>query len=239
MTVRLAELVGALMLLTRLPVARWARANPAPAACVWAYPLVGALVGGIGAVVLLLALALHLPPTVAAFAGLAATILLTGALHEDGLADTVDGFGGGSTVARKLEIMRDSRIGSYGALALALSVSLRVAALAASAHPALALLLAAVLGRGAMIVLLAQLRPVRADGLAATLADTGLPRMIVGLGAAAAATLLAPITLPVAALAAFGMLWLARRQLGGYTGDVLGAAEQAVECAVLTAMAAA
>ena len=237
MNARAAEFIGALMLLTRLPVARWSGSAPM-AACIWAYPVVGGLVGGTGAAVLLLAWALTLPPVIAAIAAIIATILLTGALHEDGLADTADGFGGGATIARKLEIMRDSRIGSYGALALILSVSVRIAALATARHPALAIILAGVLGRGAMLVLLAQMRPARADGLAASLAGPASVRMTVGLVIAAAASVLAPITLVAAGASVFAVLWIARRQVGGYTGDVLGAAEQGVECAVMAAMAA-
>ena len=221
------------MLLTRLPVARLTRLYPAERACVWAYPLVGALVGGAGAAVLWAALALRVPPAIAAILALAATMALTGALHEDGLADMADGFGGGATPARKLEIMRDSRIGSYGTLALILSVGVRVAALSACSHPALALLLAGVLGRGAMVGVLATMGPARSDGLTARLGDAGRLPILAGIAIAAAASLLAPAALLAAALAAYAVMRLARRQVGGYTGDVLGAAEQCVECAVL------
>lgn len=233
---QVAELVGALMLLTRLPVHRL-RLHAAPGACVWAYPLVGALVGGIGAAVWLLAAAAHLSPTVAAILAVGATISVAGALHEDGLADTADGFGGGGTSARKLEIMRDSRIGSYGALALILSVLLRVAAVASAQHPAWALVLAGVLGRGAMLIPLAQLSPARSDGLAASVRNPGWRRIGVGLVLAAVVAAPAPSTLLAAAAAGSAIAWLARRQVGGTTGDVLGATEQVVECAVLAVMA--
>ena len=225
------------MLLTRLPVHRLGLHRPA-GACVWAYPVVGALVGGVGAAVLLLAQFARLPPLVAAAAAIGATILVSGGLHEDGLADTADGFGGGGTVARKLEIMRDSRIGSYGALALLFGVLLRVAALAGMPHPAWALVAAGALGRGAMLVPLAQLRPARGDGLASGMRDAGLLRIGVGLVIAAAFAVPSPAALLAAAAAGFGMAWLARRQVGGYTGDVLGATEQVAECAVLAVMAA-
>src|ERR1019366_4569859 len=110
------------MLLTRLPVG-WFSGTQAPAGiadAVWAFPIAGAVVGGIGGGVFWGCSALGLPPAVAAVWTLVATLLVTGALHEDGLADTADGFGGGRTREQKLEIMRDSRIGSFGALAVML-----------------------------------------------------------------------------------------------------------------------
>jgi adenosylcobinamide-GDP ribazoletransferase len=233
------ELVAAFMLLTRLPVARLSRLCPPPGASVWAYPIVGAVVGAIGAGVFWVGDFAGLPPAMAAIFAVGGTILVTGGLHEDGLADTADGFGGGSERLRKLEIMRDSRIGSFGALALMLSLALRVAALAALREPgavAVALVVAGALGRGAMVGVLLILRPARASGLAAALGATPHRTAGVGLAIAAAFALLAPVALPAAILAAVGMAVLARRQIGGYTGDVLGATEQAAECAILTAL---
>jgi adenosylcobinamide-GDP ribazoletransferase len=226
------------MLLTRLPVGRFASARGGG---VWAYPLVGAVVGIIAAAGFWAAIRLGLPPAIAAIGAVAASVLTTGALHEDGLADTADGFGGGATVARKLEIMRDSRIGSFGALALMLALGLRVAALAALADPArvaVALIAAAALGRGAMIGMLLTLPPARTDGMAASLGPTPLTPGAVGLAIAAAGVLLPHGARAVVAalLAGAVMVWLARRQIGGHTGDVLGATEQAAECAVLLAM---
>ena len=121
---RATEVQLALMLLTRLPAGR---IDPAPtiAAAAWAFPLAGAVVGVLQALVLIAAIGLGLPMAMAAGLALAAGVLATGGLHEDGLADCADGFGGGRSPARKLEIMRDSRIGSYGALALILGLGLR------------------------------------------------------------------------------------------------------------------
>ncbi len=233
----LADLAGAFTLLTRLP----AGFAPARGDATWAYPIVGAAVGAIGAAVFSTATTLTLPPAVAAILAIAASVLATGALHEDGLADTADGFGGGATVARKLEIMRDSRIGSFGALALMLSLGLRVAALAAMADAwrvGGALIAAGMLGRGAMIGMMLALAPARPDGLAASLGRVPAGPAAIGLAIAGAAVLLphGARALFAAVLAGAVMVWLARRQVGGYTGDVLGAAEQAVECAVLVAM---
>ena len=99
----------------------------------WAFPIAGIVVGLIGAVVYLFGLPNGLPPWPAAALSVAATMVITGCLHEDGLADTADGFGGGRTRELKLEIMRDSRIGAYGVCALVLSILLRVSALASLA----------------------------------------------------------------------------------------------------------
>ena len=234
----LNELPAAFVLLTRLPVARSVQVR---ASGVWAYPIVGVVVGIIGAVAYWLVHWLGLPPPVAAICAIAAGVLATGALHEDGLADAADGLGGGANVARKLEIMRDSRIGSFGALALMLSLGLRIAALSALADPARvgnALIAAGVLGRGAMIGMMLALPPARTDGMAASLGPVPLAPAAIGLCIASACALLphGARALLAAALAAAIMVWLARRQIGGYTGDILGATEQAAECAVLVAM---
>ena len=232
------ELVGAFMLLTRLPVAGLARTAAAPASCVWAYPFAGAAVGAISAATYALARTI-LPPSVAALCAVAAGIVATGGLHEDGLADTADGFGGGATPVRKLEIMRDSRIGSFGAMALMLTLALRTTALASLDHPgraATALIVSHTLARGGVLILLWRLPPARPTGLAAPLAAATPGAMLAGLAFAAASAIPAPASLPAALAAALMVAAIARRQIGGYTGDVLGAAEQAAECAALTAL---
>lgn len=241
----LADLITAFMLLTRLPVGRFA-GSPDLGRCVWAFPLVGLVVGGIGSLVYGLAHWLGMPPLVAAGWTVAATMLVTGALHEDGLADTADGFGGGGTPARKLEIMRDSRIGSYGALALVLSVVVRVAAIAALGRPwaaAAVIILAAMVGRAAILVVLLIIAPARDDGMGSAMGTPHAGRIALGLGLAVASAFLS--TPPRAAVAAvvlglgsaLVLAKLAASQIGGYTGDVLGAAEVLAECVVLTAAA--
>ena len=235
------DLAAAFGLLTRLPVGRWAAGADA-ARGVWAYPLAGAAVGAAGAAVYALLRAAGLGASLAAIWTLAALLLLTGALHEDGLADTADGLGGGRTRERRLEIMRDSRIGSFGALALLLSCAVRIAAVAALPHGAVpgALIASGALGRAAMLVPLLLLRPARADGLGASLTRM---RPITGAAGLALGTALALLALPLAAalrslalavLGGAGAAWQARRQLGGYTGDVLGATSVVVECLVLS-----
>jgi adenosylcobinamide-GDP ribazoletransferase len=244
----LADLLAAFLLLTRLPVARLAPLGTAAdfAGCVWAFPIVGLVVGGLGGLVYWLAHRLGMPPLPAAAWTLAATTIATGALHDDGLADTADGFGGGGTPARKLEIMRDSHIGSYGALALVLSVVVRAAATAALGDPLrvmLVLCLSGMLGRGGILVLLLSLRPARDDGLGAAIGKTGTLRGAVGLALAIVASLLAlPMlsavaVIAVALAASVTVAKLAHGQIGGYTGDVLGAVEVITECVVLTTAA--
>ncbi|MCK8786045.1 adenosylcobinamide-GDP ribazoletransferase [Roseomonas sp. NAR14] len=253
---RLAELGAAFGLLTRLPVGRLPLADAAGCArAVWAYPLAGAVAGAAGGAAFALASGLGIPPASGAVLALATMALVTGALHEDGLADTADGIGGGRTPERRLAIMRDSRIGSFGALALLLSLALRGTALAAMARPGdatttqaghvvLGLVAAAALGRGAMLLPLVLLPPARRDGLGASVGRP--PRGAVGVGLALAllpALLLLPAGTALGAgllagLAGLAMARLAWRRLGGQTGDVLGATAVLAECAVLTLLAA-
>jgi adenosylcobinamide-GDP ribazoletransferase len=245
-----ADLLAAFTLLTRLPVARFARPGMAAdlGRCVWAFPVVGLAVNALGGLVYWLAHGLGMPPLLAAAWTLAATLLATGALHEDGLADTADGFGGGTSAAQKLAIMRDSRIGSYGALALFLSVVVRTAAIAELNHPrpvTAALIVAGMLGRSGMLVLLLLLRPARDEGMGASMGQVPAESAAIGFAlATAAAWLLLPAGQAIAAVAggfgaALAVAKLAHAQIGGYTGDVLGAGEVITECVVLTVAASA
>lgn len=246
----LADVSAALGLLTRLPTGWLPQHGSAAgfARSIWAYPLVGLGIGAAGGAVMAAGLWLGLPPLVAALWSLAATLLLTGGFHEDGLADTADGFGGGRDRARKLEIMRDSRIGSYGVLALVLALGLRATALAALPTQPATLLAAtataAALGRGATLGLLRLLPPARPDGVAAGLGRPGRKPLLMGLLLAAlpAALLLPPMAAMAAilgtALATLLLARLAGRQIGGQTGDVLGAGVVLGECVALTVLVA-
>ncbi len=182
------DVADALRFFTRLNVG-----GPGPAApldlgrIAWAAPIAGAAVGLIGALILALTALLGVPLLLRAALTTAALVALTGALHEDGLADVADGFGGGATRAMKLEIMRDSRIGAYGAIALALALILRVGALAAALdggfwRAALSLILVAALSRAAALTPLALLPPARADGAGAAAGPLELERARRGLG---------------------------------------------------------
>jgi adenosylcobinamide-GDP ribazoletransferase len=237
---RPSDLALALGLLTRLPVRVRDTARGARAA--WAWPLAGAVLGGLAALTGGAALTLGLPAPVAALLTLGALVMLSGGLHEDGLADTADGLWGGWTQHRRLEIMRDSRIGSYGVIALVLGLGLRGVALAlilgaGAWEGAAALIVAAMVSRAAMAAVMAALPHARASGLAqaqgrppraTVLLAAGLALAAAGpFGAAGLAAVLA------AGLAALGVAWLARARIGGQTGDILGAAQQAAEIAAL------
>lgn len=247
------DFATATALLTRLPAGTGAvprgTAEPgAVAAAGWAFPLVGAGIGGVGALAYLFAIVLGLGAGPAALLAVLAGIALTGALHEDGLADTADGFGGGRTPDQKLAIMRDSRHGTFGILALVFSVGLRAAALAALTdplHAGLALIAAHAASRGALPAAMRLLAPARPDGLGAA---AGRPSLAVAVaapvtGAVLALAVLGPRPGVLALLLAGGAValaaMLARRQIGGYTGDVLGAFQQTGEIVMLLAAAAA
>ncbi len=218
----------------------------------YAVPLAGAVIGAIGALILILAHALGLPPLVGAALAVTALVGVTGALHEDGLADTADGFGGGSGKLRRLEIMRDSRIGSYGACALVLSLLLRVALLQAlvigtgAVRAALALVAAEAISRAAGLLLLEFLPPARTDGASAAAGQPGPDAAgKAGLmGALVAAIAVVPsngVGATFAGLLAtlaglFVMTRLSRRMIGGQTGDVAGAVQQVTEIAFLLAV---
>ena len=161
---RAGELAASFALLTRLPVGRFV--PPDETQAVWAYPIVGATVGLIGGVAYWLLFSLSCPPVLAALLAVATAVLVTGALHEDGLADMADGFGGG-TPEKRLAIMRDARVGSYGVLALILSVGLRVGAITLMAKPALvvaALIAAGAASRATAVALMVALPHARSDG---------------------------------------------------------------------------
>jgi adenosylcobinamide-GDP ribazoletransferase len=212
----------------------------------WAAPVAGVAVGLIGALILALTALVGLPLLLRAAFATATVVAATGALHEDGLADVADGFGGGATRARKLEIMRDSRIGAYGAIAIALALILRVGALAAALDggfwpAALSLTLVAALSRAAALTPLALLPPARADGAgvaagrldpnalaaawgSALIIALALGLVVLGVGHALLAALMS-------GAGALLMVALARRAIGGQTGDVAGAAQQCGEIA--------
>ncbi len=245
----LGGLVLALVWLTRLPVGRFLPANPPELArAAWAFPLVGAILGTLAAAIYGLAIWLGLTTTLAALLAIAVLVWATGGLHEDGLADFADGMGG-RTPERRLEIMRDSRIGSYGVLTLGLVSALRVAALAAlpPQGAVAALFVAPVLSRAGMVLAMAMLSPARRDGLGkgagrpssfgVSLALIIAAAAILGLSSLGLGALIAVLLAGVAAQ--FYVQRLAQKRLGGLTGDVLGAVQQAQECAILIAFAAA
>jgi len=258
----------ALQFFTRVPmpgpVAAWVGYSPAMQQASLAYiPLVGAVVGGVAALGCYAALCLL--PGVAAASWVAAvfstilTVMLTGAFHEDGLADLADGIGGAVSRERALEIMKDSRIGSYGAIALALALLFKVSLVAAlaQADPALAawtLFAAHAFSRLAPVGVAARLPNVRREDAksVATARPPARRTVLAAVGWAVLALAVAAIARPgawwVAGAVASGLAWLEmcrllRRRLQGHTGDALGATQQVCELAfylgVLLALGAA
>ena len=213
-----------------------------------AFSLIGAVVGAIAGAVLMVFAAFGLHPLACALIGLAAASWVTGALHEDGLADVADGLGGGDTADKKLKIMRDSRIGAFGVLALVFSVGIRAAVLGGVPGPGLAaaaLVAAAALSRGLLPVTMHVLKPARKTGLGAKAGTPDQEGWIKAwlLGALIGFLFLGPwggLLALLAGVAAAGFVaWLCHGQVGGYTGDTLGAQQQAAEIAILIAAAAA
>jgi adenosylcobinamide-GDP ribazoletransferase len=244
---RFAELVAAFALLTRLPVQLLLVSKPTELAlAVWAYPIVGACVGAIGGAIFWIAVSFGFPPAIAAVYALAATVLATGALHEDGLVDAADGLAG-KTREQSLIIMRDHQIGTYGAVALLLSLGLRAAALTLLAEPHVvmaALIATGAASRSSATALMAALPHARKDGLSVA---AGRPSATTAVVAAALTLLIGLLLLPfgttvgvlasaLIAAAIVGCIALVR--LGGQTGDVLGACCQLSECAGLTLIVA-
>jgi adenosylcobinamide-GDP ribazoletransferase len=240
---RAEELKASIIFCTRLPLLQSTPLTGNSLSCAaWAFPVAGIVIGLVGAIIYGVAHRLGLPPWPAAGLSVAATMLATGCLHEDGLADTTDGFGGGHTREQKLAIMRDSHIGAYGVCALIISLVLRVSALASlpGAHAVVwALIASHTAARATMPALMLLLPPARSDGLSfdagrppgesvAAAAVIGFLILILGLHFGRGLLALVVLAVIVALVA-----WLAKRQVGGQTGDVLGALEQAGEIAVL------
>lgn len=237
-----SRFLSALQFLTVLPVGAsdWEVDRMARAAAY--FPAVGLVVGGLGAgVLLLLDDALGL---LAAGLAVMAMMLVTGGLHEDGMADTADGLGARRDRERTLDIMGDSRIGAHGAAALVFSVGLRWAALATmpASAGALALLVAATVGRALMVPVPIFSRYAREEGLGQTTEEAGPRECGIALGTAGFVAALGGggglLALLAAGVAAAVMLAIVRRRIGGYTGDVLGALCQVGEITALIVLAA-
>ena len=243
---RLSDLALALVFLTCLP---WPGAldTMRPVGRVaWAFPLIGAALGGLAGLVWLIAASLALPAALAAGVVVAALALVTGGLHEDGLADSADGLASGRLGAAALAIMRDSRVGAHGVLAMLLAVGLKWGAIAAwpPATVFAALIALHAWARALMLLPVWIAGPAASDGLGAAGAFAWREAAL-ALALAAAVGLLAlpvPVFLAMAAVSAlvvFGLGWLAKRRIGGYTGDVLGASEQLAETAGAVTLVAA
>ncbi len=262
------DLGNALSALTRLPLLRAARRmdfspeaneyseDAAPekseavirpfGRAVRAFPLVGALLGIAAGLAFAIIAGIGLPDVVAGVVAVALLAFLTGALHEDGLADMVDGFGGGQSVEKKLAIMRDSRIGAYGVIALVLVLAAKVGALADLSDIGVVmsgLICAAATSRATMPAMMRWLPAARSDGLGAGAGIPPAQHVWTGIIIAVVLSVLlltwsGLVALIIAALAACVVGLLARRQIGGHTGDVLGGTQQISELVFLLALAA-
>ena len=263
---RVQDILFALLFLTRLPVS-WLlssrlfpdRSDDSSALCVWAFPLVGVLIGFIAAFVCLFFWWLGLPVFMTAVFCLLLLILLTGGLHEDGLADFADGLAGHDP-AHRLAIMRDSRIGSYGVLALVLALALRGGAIAEIINQNMpdqdlldvvslfaAFITICVISRGAMLLPLILMKPARPDGLGKFYAQASPKNRFFLLATGLLITLAILILTFIAdgkihwldgvifLVASIGIgclpAFVARSRIGGQTGDILGAVQQFTEIA--------
>ncbi|WP_333712514.1 adenosylcobinamide-GDP ribazoletransferase [Yoonia sp.] len=238
------DLYAALGLLTRVPVRVDAGAAVSRGAgSAWAYPLVGAMLGFVGAVLVSVLVSLGLTAGVVAGLLLAFGIIVTGAMHEDGLADSADGLWGGWERSRRLEIMKDSHIGVYGVCAVGLSLVLRWATLVVvvemGAYWAVLIAVGA-LSRAAMVVVMASLPNARGDGLSRSVGRPAARTMWLGVAIAVAFALVSglPESIAIAAFATLACALIAKAKIGGQTGDILGATQQVTEIVLLAAVVA-
>lgn len=229
----------AMVLLSRVPVVDIDDFRPVMIArSVWTWPLVGLLLAGLALLPAMLVHYLTDNALIFAIFAVAGMVLLTGSMHEDGMADCADGFGGGVGRARKLEIMRDSHIGTYGVVALILCVGLRLIVLNGAAsigQAAIAFLIMAITSRAAMPVVMQILPPARDNGLGKGAGRPGWVPILAGVAIAAGLCVVLGgvfVTLAVllgAAIAIALVSLVARWQIGGQTGDVLGATQLCAE----------
>lgn len=240
------DIGAAFALLSRIPVPiDHAFAGERGAAAAWAFPLVGAVLGLLVGIVAWVLAALGLPGAVVAALALGLAVMLTGGLHEDGLADCADGFGGGHTVARRLEIMKDSRVGAFGVQALVIAGLARFAGLDVLIDAGSLWIFGAVgaASRLPMVLLMFAMPLARPDGLAARVGLVRGTTAAVGAGVAVLLCLLFAgfgglLILVAACLAAALLGVLAWQRIQGFTGDVLGGAQQVAEIAALAVAAA-
>lgn len=240
---------AAFMLLTRIPI-NWNKISPNQSPdlnrCLWVYPFVGLVVGSIGAVVYFGSIALSIPQYPSIIICLGVMIFATGAFHEDGLADVMDGFGGGFTKEKKLDIMRDSRIGTYGGLALILSVFLKFTSLInlSDFQVMIAIIIGASISRFMILITLLFLSPAREDSLSTAAGIPSNRTMITATAIALFPSLfflnikMTAILFLIALLTTAIMSRISYKQICGYSGDVLGAVQQISEISIFITLAA-
>lgn len=232
------DIPAALGLLSRLPIkVNDAKAVERSAASTWAYPIAGAIIGGLLGVIAWGCLALGLPTSICAGVVLGAGWMITGGLHQDGLADCADGFWGGYTPERRLEIMKDSQIGTYGVLALILITGLQWIALSTALNSLNAIITLAAIGaisRAPLPAIMHGLTQARTSGLSHSVGQPTRNTALIAAGIGAIACLGLGVTaLVIASLAALACALLAKQKIGGQTGDTLGATQQIIEVSLL------
>ncbi|MDB3952898.1 adenosylcobinamide-GDP ribazoletransferase [Alphaproteobacteria bacterium] len=244
---RLGEFLLAIGFFTRLPVPMDNETAARPLAdASWSFPIAGLIVGLCGSTVITLGAGLNLPPLVLAFLAIGPMICLTGALHEDGLADCADGLWSGDNSEKRLTIMRDSRIGAFGVIALVLMLGIKATAIAhlltaaGTWNTILGILAAACLSRGALPCVMRSAPLASENGQAANAGKPGQQEMLVAGGISVLICLLClgfgitvfSILIGGSLCAAFTVIAINR--IGGYNGDVLGAQQQILDVATLT-----
>lgn len=243
-------LLMALRLYSRLPTGKSPHTPPKLALIAPALPLASVMIGLPAALFLAVWCVLGLPELFGAVLAVIIGVLVTGAMSEDALGDSADGLFSGQSVAQRLAVLKDSRMGAYGTIAIVLLLLARVSALAAlsEAHPvwgAIAWLSATIIARSVSLWLPLSLPPARTDGLGA--AAAGITRRAFGIGVVGAVFLAAFLSFPFTGLLGIGVAlilvsvgiaawaWFCRRQIGGYTGDLVGGGQALLEIAMLAA----
>lgn len=241
------DIPASLGILSRIPVkVNQEASSKRGAASSWAFPIAGAVIGLISVIAGWASMLLEVPDIATAAIILTTLIMVSGAMHEDGLADTFDGLWGGFTPERRLEIMKDSHIGAYGVLALTVSVLTRFGLILALVQQGQIWMIIAVaaLSRAPMVFVMSKLPPARDFGLSRTVGqpriETALLAILIALTfgfAMLGGVILHGILLTGISVGA--LAFVAKRKIGGQTGDILGAAQQLSEIAFLAACVAA
>ena len=244
--IALSDVPAALGLLSRIPIpVNTERATARAPLAAWAYPIAGLAIALITSCVAHLCLAVGFSFAITAGLTLSTLVIITGALHEDGLSDAADGLWGGWDKARRLDIMKDSRIGAYGVIALILALGLRWQALTLIFETTLwpALIATAILSRASMVPLMSLLPNARDTGLSHSVGRPSKPTALIAIAIAALVSVIlfqrvGLLLIGVCALAALACAFIAKSKVNGQTGDILGATQQITEIAVLLTLAA-
>ncbi len=240
------DIITAFMLMTRLPIPLKTASDTIPNVkrCVWVFPIVGLVVSSLASVIWQLSEFLALPDDVGVILTVTSMLLITGAFHEDGLADVADGFGGGNKRERKLEIMRDSALGVYGTLSLIVVMALKVSALITLSQTQLipVLLITATASRSMIVVMAYLLPPARTNSIATEMGKPSVLSMVVTFLIAGGVTVfladfyVTGVLFVIALTTVLLFRGLVKSQIQGFTGDVLGATQQISEIALLLAL---